>query len=175
MSVEQPGGEPDDAAGKRKGLERDDEEVVDAELVEEIERRAEEAAIRVVGAYWSGPLPPPAELQGYESVLPGSAERILGMAEREAGHRHAMDREIVQTDGKTRTRAQLLAFGIAIVALVVAAALGLTGHGLTGIGTLLIGLAPIVGSFLTGRSNATAQLPRAPEDSSGEGEAELSS
>lgn len=37
---------------------------------------------------FSGPLPPPTILQGYEDVLPGSADRILKMAEKEQSNRH---------------------------------------------------------------------------------------
>ncbi len=38
-----------------------------------------------------GPLPDPASLREYESVLPGAAERIFSMTERETGSRHALD------------------------------------------------------------------------------------
>ena len=38
----------------------------------------------------SGPLPPPHQLQEYENILPGSAERIFRIAEREQAHRHEM-------------------------------------------------------------------------------------
>jgi hypothetical protein len=31
--------------------------------------------------WWSGPYPPPELLRGYEDVLPGSANRIISMAE----------------------------------------------------------------------------------------------
>jgi uncharacterized membrane protein len=37
--------------------------------------------LEVVGYAWSGPLPPPSDLAGYESIVPGSAERIIAMAE----------------------------------------------------------------------------------------------
>lgn len=37
---------------------------------------------------WSGPLPPPRMLDEYEAVLPGTAERLLAMVEREQAFRH---------------------------------------------------------------------------------------
>lgn len=40
----------------------------------------------------SGPLPPPQMIAAYEDVLPGSAERILSMAEQAQKQRH--DREV---------------------------------------------------------------------------------
>lgn len=35
-----------------------------------------------------GPLPPPSTLAQYEETLPGSAERLMTMAEVQAEHRH---------------------------------------------------------------------------------------
>lgn len=53
---------------------------------------------------YSGPLPPPALYQEFEKVLPGSAERILAMAEKEQSHRHewegvALNATILKRDG----------------------------------------------------------------------------
>ena len=39
----------------------------------------------------SGPLPPPEMLAQYEEILPGAAERILSMAERQAEHRQKLE------------------------------------------------------------------------------------
>ena len=39
----------------------------------------------------SGPLPAPGMFQEYEKVLPGAADRIMAMAEKEANHRHPID------------------------------------------------------------------------------------
>ena len=51
---------------------------------------------------FSGPLPLPATLDGYEKVLPGSAERIVAMAEREQEHRISTEsRAIGFIKGKT--------------------------------------------------------------------------
>ncbi len=43
--------------------------------------------------FYGGPLPHPEILKGFESVVPGSGERILSMAEAQLQHRHAMERE----------------------------------------------------------------------------------
>ena len=52
---------------------------------------------------WSGPLPAPESLAKYDSVVPGSAERILAMAEKEQNHRH-------QTEDKAARRQYVIAF-----------------------------------------------------------------
>jgi len=43
--------------------------------------------------HYSGPLPPSTELDQYNQILPGAAERILAMAESEAKHRHALENQ----------------------------------------------------------------------------------
>lgn len=59
------------------------------------EPSAKEAMTRVVMSAMMqrerhrGPLPSPRQLDAYERCLPGAAERIVAMAEREQGHRHA--------------------------------------------------------------------------------------
>ena len=54
--------------------------------------------IRTVHAEMSGPLPPPAMLEGYERIVPGAAERILAMAERESATRHTLDIKAVDAN-----------------------------------------------------------------------------
>jgi uncharacterized membrane protein len=52
--------------------------------------------IRQVIQEFSGPLPMPSMLQGYEDVVPGAAERIIKLAEDEAVHRRQMDGAFVR-------------------------------------------------------------------------------
>lgn len=45
-----------------------------------------------------GPVPHPDVVAGYESVLPGAADRILKLAESESMHRHARDRDAMDAN-----------------------------------------------------------------------------
>jgi uncharacterized membrane protein len=47
---------------------------------------------------FSGPIPPPSLLEGYESILPGAAERILALAESEAQHRRDIERQVTRAN-----------------------------------------------------------------------------
>ena len=47
---------------------------------------------------FSGPIPPPAILQGYNQITPGLAERIVSMAEKEASHRHEIEHKELTAD-----------------------------------------------------------------------------
>ena len=47
---------------------------------------------------FSGPIPHPTILKGYEEVLLGSADRILSMTEKEGEHRRKIETELVKND-----------------------------------------------------------------------------
>lgn len=76
---------------------------------------------------FSGPIPPPDTLAKYEEKFPGFGERILAMAEREAAHRHELDKrnaDIADADlhaarAETR-RGQWMAFVLTALAFAAA-------------------------------------------------------
>jgi uncharacterized membrane protein len=101
----------------------------------------------------NGLLPPPSMLEGYERVLPGSADRLLKMAEAEQAHRqsleaqdlthsHAIERSQVETDAKLQSRGLNFAFGLALVTI-------LSGGVLIGLGSDGAGFALILGTVGT--------------------------
>nr|WP_232843717.1 DUF2335 domain-containing protein [Secundilactobacillus angelensis] len=49
---------------------------------------------------FSGPLPPPSQLSQYEEILPGSADRILKMAENQALHRQNLETTVVKSNSR---------------------------------------------------------------------------
>jgi len=63
---------------------------------------------RVISAQWSGPMPPPSTLREFESVVPGSAERIVRMAELEQSHRHASENAMLNADESVMQRGHWL-------------------------------------------------------------------
>lgn len=71
---------------------------------------------------WSGPLPPPAALQAFEEIAPGTADKIVAQFQTEAEHRRDMERAQARlTIGET-----FLGQGSAIVFAL--AALGVAGY-----------------------------------------------
>lgn len=66
---------------------------------------------------FSGPIPHPTILKGYEEVLPGSADRILSMTEKEGEHRRKIETELVKNDNIRSYLGQIAGFTIAIVGL----------------------------------------------------------
>lgn len=51
---------------------------------------------------FSGPIPPPELLHKYDEVVPGAANRILEMAEREAAHRQQVELAVAQANITTQ-------------------------------------------------------------------------
>ena len=64
-----------------------------------------------------GPLPPANEFASYDQALPGAAERILTIAEKEVEHRHKNETKIVDHSVKKSGRGQIFAFLIALISL----------------------------------------------------------
>lgn len=61
------------------------------------QRRAFPTALTVTTARaFIGPIPPPDQLAEYELTLPGLADRLVGIAERESDHRRALQRRAMR-------------------------------------------------------------------------------
>jgi uncharacterized membrane protein len=102
-------------------------------------------------ASYSGPLPPAEQVRAYEEVLPGSADRILSMAERQQEHRLSLERVTV-VEAAQRSRWGLrLGFAIAVLVIGVGAAGIFTGHALAGFAVIIAQAAILAGVFVYGR------------------------
>ncbi len=122
--------------------------------------------VRVVGASFSGPMPPPSLLQGYEQVCPGAAERILRMAEEQHRHSIDMDRQTagVIADGMRCEHIESrmgLIFGFVIALAFIAVGVFVIYGGYPWPGALLSGggiSVPIIGMFVRGhRQNSDSE------------------
>jgi uncharacterized membrane protein len=103
--------------------------------------------------HFTGPLPPPDLLAGYEQVLPGAAERIFAMAEGQAKHRQALERTVV-VGGHRRSWAGLIVGGIVAFAFLIAAyRLIQAGHSLAGTFLGTVDLTGLVAVFVLGRAS----------------------
>ncbi|MDQ2694694.1 MAG: DUF2335 domain-containing protein [Pseudomonadota bacterium] len=130
------------------------------------------AALRLVRT--SGPLPSPEAVEGYERILPGAAERLFAMAEKQAEHRRALESQSLAEEFKLQNRLlDLKARGqwFAVAAVLAGAALAAfalySGHPAAAATIFGVGLAPVVGAFLYVRKEAQAfEKTETEEDSS---------
>lgn len=103
----------------------------------------------------SGPLPSPDTFDGYERVLPGAAERILVMAEKQQDHRMDLEKKHLLEQLFQSKLGQIFGLIIAVVCISVGAFLVMNGHETAGIilfGSTLIGLVTI---FVIGKKSQT--------------------
>ncbi len=73
-------------------------------------------------------LPSPEILEAYDTVMKGSAERIVGMFEREQSHRHAWEVRALRVHQLSTILGQLLGFLIAVAIFVSASVIGMHGN-----------------------------------------------
>ncbi|MBD3270668.1 DUF2335 domain-containing protein [Candidatus Peregrinibacteria bacterium] len=75
----------------------------------------DQRSITAVAASFSGPLPPPSILHGYENIQPGFAERIIKMAESQAEHRQGLEKSVVNSNIENERKGMWFAFILTIV------------------------------------------------------------
>jgi uncharacterized membrane protein len=106
---------------------------------------------------FSGPVPPPELLQGYERIEKGLASRIVAMAEENGRHIRFMEKaSILGTIFETLV-GQLFGFGIALAFLYGGVHLSMNGHPVYGLLTSTSVLLGLVGVFIHGRSKKSEQ------------------
>jgi len=124
----------------------------EVERQEDLEDGAENGesnqVVKISQGIFSGPLPPPQVLQGYEDILPGAAERILQMAEQEQSHRHAFDNELGRSVTRQQERGQVFAFVLGAGALGLAAFMVWSGHPGYAITTTIAAIGTLAASLI---------------------------
>ena len=71
---------------------------------------------QIVGQTFSGPMPPPSILQGYELILPGAAERILAIVESDTKHEQNIEFAALRAAESQVKRGQIFSFCLVIIA-----------------------------------------------------------
>ena len=127
----------------------------------------ESPQVKFEAASWAGPLPPPGALRSFEEVIPGSAERILTMAEKQMDHRILVERKIISGDYIQSYLGIAAGFLLSVMIILGGIYLIIQGHDWAGgilIGLDLIGLATV---FVLGSNSRRAprreMLERMPE------------
>jgi uncharacterized membrane protein len=90
------------------------------------------ANLEVVGYSWTSPLPPATELAAYDRIVPGSAERIIAMAE--LGVRGPIENTAKLTAAEIDASKQGLSFAMALTAAMSIAAVIFFALAVAGIG-----------------------------------------
>ena len=100
-----------------------EKDLVDSEvIIQEIDSLSEEERNKVLSSVtqeytYSGILPHPMLLKQFDEVLPGTAERIITMTEKEGEHRRIIEKQIVDSEFKIQNQGIKLGFLIALVGI----------------------------------------------------------
>jgi uncharacterized membrane protein len=98
-----------------------------------------------------GPLPPPAFLEHYARIIPGSPERILAMAEQQSRHRREIEALVVHANIASERRGQAQAFTLGLLTIVGGIGLMAGGLRIEGFVSLIVAVGGILGLFIAGR------------------------
>lgn len=133
--------------------ETKEQELVSPQEPEIIEKEAAavgKVVMQAIKEEFSGPIPPPDIIEKYERIIPGSADRIITMAEKQAAHRQAMEKKMIESESRDGLLGIIFAFllgiGCLIACVVVvclvpknAGAISSAFLGVTGIGSITTG------------------------------------
>lgn len=81
---------------------------------------------------YSGPLPAPADLQAYEMILPGTAERIIKAFETQTVHRHDLEQVVIGGSERRSGLGQKMVFVILFTGVVGGIVDAAVGQGIAG-------------------------------------------
>ena len=106
---------------------------------------------------FAGPIPPPDRMEQYEKTLPGSADRILKMAENQSEHRQSLEKQRLSFSNREVHLGQIFGFLIGAIAIVTGGYTALNGAPIPGgfIGTT--GVVGLVAVFVIGSSRKPPQ------------------
>lgn len=111
-----------------------------------------------IASFFSGPLPHPETFKQYEEILPGSADRILTMAEEQGRHRREIEKIVIKNEARNSSRGLLFAFIVAVIIVLVGGTLVFFDKAGWGLALILTGLAGLVGTFIKGRKDKRKDL-----------------
>ena len=104
---------------------------------------------------WHGPLPTPDTLIKYDEIVPGAAERILSMAEKEMQHRHQKEDTLLKYNGRLIITSTIFAFLCVIVLGGILAFAIYVGSNTAAIATAIGAIAAVVGLFTFSKAKQT--------------------
>jgi uncharacterized membrane protein len=99
---------------------------------------------------FQGPLPLPQLLEGYENVVPGSAERIIRMAEDQQGHRFKMENKALTIESVSSICGIIAGFIIGMTTVIGGIIVAMSGREWSGFALGGTGLAALAGVFVYG-------------------------
>lgn len=118
------------------------------------------ATVKEVVEHHSGPLPHPQTLAAYDAVVPGLAERIVAMTERELAHHQDLQKRALSAEIGERRVGQASAVIVTLAALGVSGWIATSGYPWVGGGLGGMTLAGIAFAFIGGKEYLLNKISR---------------
>lgn len=106
--------------------------------------------VKVEQKLFSGPIPSPAILEGYEHLVKGSAERIIRMAEEQSTHRRHIEKKVIESEVLNSRLGIIFAFIIAMTTILGGVWVMVNASAYGGAFVVAIGLGGVVSTFIVG-------------------------
>ncbi len=123
------------------------------EISKETQNEVKRVVAEVIQSEFSGPIPPPSIIEGYERIVPGSADRIITMAEKQSEHRQNMESKMVAAESRDGLLGVIFAFllgiGCIIAAVVMVYLVPQNAGAIAGALLGVTGIGSITSSFIT--------------------------
>jgi uncharacterized membrane protein len=156
--VQKNNGDPEDPANIVEDPEVLEPSTEDQEANRKIRRTTTE--IQISASQFSGPLPPPELLKGYNEAFAGCAERVVAMAEAQSRHRQALENRVIDSNCANETRAQWFAFILALVVIVGGVYLLAMGKSVQGFSAIILAVGSLAGALIYGRTEQRKERSR---------------
>ena len=111
-------------------------------------------------SYSSGPLPSADQLERYDIVLPGAANRIITMAEEQSKHRQELEKTVIKSNARDSLLGVIFAFVLCLSTIIIGGILAFNDHGTTGLIFCGVGLASLAGTFIYGTRSSKSERER---------------
>jgi uncharacterized membrane protein len=122
----------------------------DQRIIKERDSQPPLAEYSIMAAFRKGPLPPPAELEKYESLYPGATKLLFDNFINQSNHRMELETFALQRDAKRADRGQMIAAILCMMVLVPSVVLLFLGKPLIGLAAIIGALATLSGIFFGG-------------------------
>jgi uncharacterized membrane protein len=103
----------------------------------------------------SGPIPDAEQLEKYERITPGAADRIIKMAEKQSDHRQTIERAVIKTKSINSTLGVVFAFLLGAGTIFGGVFLAYNGQGWPGAVLGSAGLIGLVSVFIYGTKSTS--------------------
>lgn len=123
------------------------------EIIPEVSKEKKDKLVAFVECIemYKGPIPHPSIIAEYEKLIPGSADRILSMAERQSSHRISLQSKVVEAEIKNSKKGQIFGFVLAILMIGAGITFAFLGMEAGAITTIIITICGLSALFINSR------------------------